>query len=110
RGKPGASTERGQSMAIHDERRSSRKTPALARAATFRATLLGLALLAPLAPVARLAPRAHAAQDSVATDAGTLDEKPALDLGKRAYSPYAANDFTMRPFFGDTHLHTSFSM
>ncbi len=31
---------------------------------------------------------------------------------KRApvYSPYADRDFPTRPFFGDTHLHTSFSM
>ncbi len=28
----------------------------------------------------------------------------------RAYSPYADRDFPTRPFFGDTHLHTSFSM
>ncbi len=27
-----------------------------------------------------------------------------------AYSPYAGRDFPTRPFFGDTHLHTSFSM
>jgi hypothetical protein len=29
---------------------------------------------------------------------------------KPAYSPYANRDFPTRPFFGDTHLHTSFSM
>ena len=28
---------------------------------------------------------------------------------KRAYSPYAGRNFPSRPFFGDTHLHTSFS-
>jgi len=27
-----------------------------------------------------------------------------------AYSPYAGRSYPMRPFFGDTHLHTSFSM
>ncbi len=26
------------------------------------------------------------------------------------YSPYAGRDFPTRPFFGDTHLHTSYSM
>lgn len=31
-------------------------------------------------------------------------------LPKAAYSPYADRDFPTRPFFGDTHLHTSFSM
>jgi hypothetical protein len=29
---------------------------------------------------------------------------------KPPYSPYANRDFPARPFFGDTHLHTSFSM
>lgn len=29
---------------------------------------------------------------------------------KQGYSPYAGRDFPTRPFFGDTHLHTSFSM
>ena len=31
-------------------------------------------------------------------------------LPKPPYSPYAGRDFPTRPFFGDTHLHTSFSM
>jgi len=29
---------------------------------------------------------------------------------KRPYSPYAGRDFPTRPFFGDTHLHTAYSM
>ncbi len=29
---------------------------------------------------------------------------------KPPYSPYAGRNFPTRPFFGDTHLHTSFSM
>jgi len=29
---------------------------------------------------------------------------------KPVYSPYAARDFPTRPLFGDTHLHTAFSM
>nr|MBS0022410.1 DUF3604 domain-containing protein [Gammaproteobacteria bacterium] len=29
---------------------------------------------------------------------------------KPAYSPYAGRNFPIRPLFGDTHLHTSFSM
>ena len=29
---------------------------------------------------------------------------------QRPYSPYAGRSFPTRPFFGDTHLHTSFSM
>jgi hypothetical protein len=31
-------------------------------------------------------------------------------LPKPAYSPYANREFPTRPFFGDTHLHTAFSM
>jgi hypothetical protein len=62
-----------------------------------RLTLLALAL-------ALAAPAA-------AIDSGTLD--PA-DAGKaqapRPYSPYADRAFPTRPLFGDTHLHTAFSM
>jgi hypothetical protein len=52
------------------------------------------------------------AQEAAPTgDAGTLD-KAAADAAfkKRPYSPYADRKFPTRPFFGDTHLHTSFSM
>ncbi|WEX86476.1 DUF3604 domain-containing protein [Sinorhizobium garamanticum] len=47
-----------------------------------------------------------------AQDTGTLDQKKAEDAQRRppAYSPYVGRDFPTRPFFGDTHLHTSFSM
>ena len=47
-----------------------------------------------------------------AQDTGTLD-KAAADKAfpaKPPYSPYAGRNFPTRPFFGDTHLHTSFSM
>jgi hypothetical protein len=46
-----------------------------------------------------------------AQDAGKLD-KEAADRAhaKRPYSPYADRKFPTRPFFGDTHLHTGFSM
>jgi len=45
-------------------------------------------------------------------DAGALDKERAEAAHKRptVYSPYAGRDFPTRPFFGDTHLHTSFSM
>lgn len=64
------------------------------------AALLAVALLALVAPVA------------VAQDAG--EHNPA-DIEKAfpkkaPYSPYAGRNFPTRPFFGDTHLHTSFSM
>jgi hypothetical protein len=44
-----------------------------------------------------------------AQDAGQLDAKAAAQAFKRPYSPYAGRSFPTRPFFGDTHLHTSFS-
>jgi Protein of unknown function (DUF3604) len=46
------------------------------------------------------------------TDVGTLDKQAAEKAfpDKAPYSPYAGRSFPARPFFGDTHLHTSFSM
>jgi len=47
----------------------------------------------------------------VAQDAGALDKEKADEaFKKRPYSPYADRKFPTRPFFGDTHLHTGFSM
>jgi hypothetical protein len=54
---------------------------------------------------------AFAAEEAVNTDLGTLDkEKAAEAFKKRPYSPYADRKFPMKPLFGDTHLHTGFSM
>src|SRR5689334_18439980 len=52
-----------------------------------------------------------AAQDA-ATDIGTLDQEAAEKAfpAKPPYSPYAGRNFPTRPYFGDTHLHTSYSM
>src|SRR6185436_20142703 len=52
------------------------------------------------------------AQEAVNTDIGTLDKATAEKVfpAKRPYSPYAGRNFPTRPLFGDTHLHTSFSM
>jgi len=49
---------------------------------------------------------------ALAQDSGTLTPEEAAKLypGKPLYSRYAGRDFPTRPFFGDTHLHTSFSM
>src|SRR4051812_43265529 len=46
-----------------------------------------------------------------ASDAGSLS-KDAADAAfkKRPYSPYADRKFPMKPLFGDTHLHTGFSL
>jgi hypothetical protein len=47
----------------------------------------------------------------LAHDAGALDAKAVERLApKPAYSPYVGRDYPTRPLFGDTHLHTSFSM
>ena len=48
----------------------------------------------------------------LAQDAGVHDKE---DVGKAfparpPYSPYAGRTYPTRPFFGDTHLHTAFSM
>src|SRR5262245_15569467 len=46
-----------------------------------------------------------------AQDVGTPDQKTIEKVfPKPPYSPYAGRNFPTRPFFGDTHLHTSFSM
>src|SRR5437764_13464400 len=61
--------------------------------------------------VASLFATAAIAQD-VTTDIGTLDNEAAGKAFpvKPPYSPYAGRNFPTRPYFGDTHLHTSFSM
>src|ERR1035441_5392602 len=55
---------------------------------------------------------AFAADPAVNTYIGTLDQETAEKAfpAKPPYSPYAGRNFPTRPFFGDTHLHTSFSM
>ena len=46
-----------------------------------------------------------------ANDVGDIDkEAVGKILPKRPYSPYAGRNYPTRPLFGDTHLHTSFSM
>jgi hypothetical protein len=59
-----------------------------------------------------LAAPAFAAEQDVNTDIGTLDQQAAEKAfpAKPPYSPYAGRNFPTRPFFGDTHTHTSFSM
>ncbi len=47
------------------------------------------------------------AQDAGAHHDGTVDAKV---FPKRPYSPYAGRSYPTRPLFGDTHLHTAFSM
>ncbi|WP_455241515.1 DUF3604 domain-containing protein, partial [Petrachloros mirabilis] len=45
--------------------------------------------------------------DIGSADKATLEK---VHPTKPSYSPYAGRNFPTRPFFGDTHLHTSFSM
>ncbi len=46
-----------------------------------------------------------------ASDTGSLDAETAKKVHKtKAYSPYVNRNFPTRPLFGDTHLHTGFSM
>jgi Protein of unknown function (DUF3604) len=54
---------------------------------------------------------AFAAEQPI-TDVGALDETSAKEAfpSKPPYSPYAGRNFSTRPFFGDTHLHTSYSL
>jgi hypothetical protein len=49
---------------------------------------------------------------SIAQDAGHSDKAKLEGVlpSMPSYSPYAGRNFPVRPFFGDTHLHTSFSM
>ncbi|KHE91369.1 MAG: hypothetical protein SCABRO_02892 [Candidatus Scalindua brodae] len=51
-------------------------------------------------------------QSVMAQDAGTQDKTSLQKVfpDKPPYSPYARRNFPTRPFFGDTHLHTMFSM
>ena len=76
----------------------------MSRSVVLRFLLAGAMCLATTLP--------SLAQDAGVTDIGTLDPSAAQKLFpvKRAYSPYAGRNFATRPFFGDTHLHTSFSM
>jgi hypothetical protein len=49
-------------------------------------------------------------QDSVTTDAGTINARNAKRFFKEdTYSPYAGRNFPDRPLWGDQHLHTSWS-
>ena len=49
---------------------------------------------------------------AAAQDTGELSADKAAQAfsDKPLYSPYAGRAFPTRPYFGDTHLHTSFSM
>src|SRR5438874_12404320 len=52
------------------------------------------------------------AAQNTTTDIGTLDKEAAAKAfpTKPPYSPYAGRNFPTRPYFGDTHTHTPYSM
>ena len=62
--------------------------------------------------IAALLALAGFAPPALAADAGELTKEKAelVHSAKPTYSPYAGRKFPTRPLFGDTHLHTSFSM
>ena len=58
-----------------------------------------------------LALTAAAPMVTLAQDAGEHDAAAAAKaFAKRPYSPYVGRNYPTRPYFGDTHLHTAFSM
>jgi hypothetical protein len=98
-GKPGAAHP------LRGHRGSLRRTLMRRRTCAMAATVLFLALLPPVS---------FSAADDKATlyPEGTID-KQALEKilpDKPPYSPYADLDFPSRPLFGDTHVHTSYSL
>jgi hypothetical protein len=62
--------------------------------------------------IGSLALTALAAEEAITSDVGTADKETLekAHAAKPPYSPYVGRTFPTRPFFGDTHLHTSFSM
>ena len=71
------------------------------------------ASMLPVAVATSLLSTVAFAQDETSVgDAGTMDRASAerVHPSKPVYSPYANRNFPTRPFFGDTHLHTGFSM
>lgn len=69
-----------------------------------------LGALACMAAIATGSAGALSAQNNVGIAGAATRENVAVAAPKRPYSPYADRSFPTRPFFGDTHLHTAFSM
>src|SRR4029079_9688504 len=97
-------TNSGTGKADHTQ---ERHTPSVIATTLMKQTLQTIVICC----IASFALPALAAEQPI-TDAGTLDETSAKEAfpAKPPYSPYAGRNFPTRPFFGDTHLHTSFSM
>jgi hypothetical protein len=80
---------------------TSMKSPAVGRCVIALVATTALQILA-------FAPAALAQSAGIAT--GLAPEQLERSLPGRSYSPYTDRGFPERPLFGDTHLHTSFSM
>ena len=52
---------------------------------------------------------AVASSIALALPAFALDDVPSTQPGNREYSPYPEQNFPNQVFFGDTHLHTTYS-
>ena len=72
-------------------------------------TKLGMLAIAILYPLLCTSP-ALAANSAGLTPGEDDKEKIDKAHGKKPYSPYADSKYPSRPLFGDTHLHTGFSM
>ena len=59
-----------------------------------------------------LAGLAFAADQGILYPEGTIDKEALARIlpDKPPYSPYAGRNFPTRPLFGDTHVHTSYSI
>jgi len=55
---------------------------------------------------------AQAAEPAAVSDIGNVDKEELAKMfpSQPPYSPYAGRNFPTRPLFGDTHLHTSYSL
>ena len=80
-----------------------KETKAIKRIAIKASLVIGLAVALMTGPAF--------AQNAPGLTPGEGDiEKIDKALGKQPYSPYADRKFPSRPLFGDTHLHTGFSL
>ena len=60
-------------------------------------------------PRARLILKAFSASLLLASPASAQEDVPSTQPGVRTYSPYPEQTFPNRVFFGDTHVHTTYS-